>query len=220
MFTLFHCRKKVRAFIDSHLKDSPRVTNPVYESPSNGYNNVVFKNDNSPSVKVVKSDDYNHLHDIKNDNSTTTGNTYNHMGQTMGDYNHLHANNNSMHVDERSDAAYNHLPMVKKTHNYSDYNHLNGLKGPDNISEEVANANYSHLGGWTVDYNHLHGGKNEIHEADYKSEISNDDYNHIGGITNENVVDNYHHLGNVNAHVVNGDDDNNIGDTKHRTESA
>ncbi|KAK6169387.1 hypothetical protein SNE40_020453 [Patella caerulea] len=48
-------RKTVRALIAIHSK-------PAYEAPSDGYNNAVFKTDNSTSVvNMVKSDDYNYL---------------------------------------------------------------------------------------------------------------------------------------------------------------
>ncbi|XP_055954908.1 uncharacterized protein LOC126812498 isoform X2 [Patella vulgata] len=179
-------RKTMRTFIDSRFKGSPRVSNPVYEAPSDGYNNVIFKNDNSPSVNVIKlADDYNHLHDAKNNNSMTTGNTCNYLGQMGGDYNHLHDNNNRLPVDDQSGGAYNHLGMVNtKTQN----------------SEELHNANYNHISGSKVDkpdvdYNHLHGDKNDIPKTDYnhlyenrKTEIPND-YNHIGGITNGKTGD-------------------------------
>ncbi|XP_055954915.1 GATA zinc finger domain-containing protein 14 [Patella vulgata] len=180
-------RKTIGSFNDSRFKGNSRVSNPVYEEPSDSYNNVVFKNDNSPSVNVIKlaDDNYNHLHDAKNDNSMTTGNTYNYLGQMGSDYNHLHDNNNRLRVDDQSSGAYNHLGMVNnKTHN----------------PEELHNANYNHIGGSKVDkpdvdYNHLHGDKNDILKADYnhlgenkKTEIPND-YNHIGDMTNETTGD-------------------------------
>ncbi|XP_050393420.1 uncharacterized protein LOC126811657 isoform X1 [Patella vulgata] len=203
-------RKTIGAFIDSRFKDSPRVSNPVYKEPSDGYNNIVLKNDNSPSVNVVKSDDYNQLHDIKNDNSMTTSNTYNHLGLTMGDYNHLHTNNNSLRVDEQSGAAYNHLGMVNNKTRNSDYNHLNGIAGHKSVSEKVHYANYNHLGDVKSEipkayYNHL----------DENKKISNDGYSYIEGISNEKTSDDYHHLGNVTEHMLNEDDYNHIGDKKH-----
>ncbi|XP_050393431.1 probable serine/threonine-protein kinase fhkB [Patella vulgata] len=194
-------RKQIR---DKHRS---RVRNLENEAPRRGYNSAISRNDNSPSVSVVKSDVKNHLHAINKDNSMATGNTYNHMGQMGGDYNHLHANNNSPPVDEQSGGAYNHLGMVNfKTHN-SDYNHLNGLARHNSVSEEVYNANYNHLGDVKNEipkayYNHLDKNK--------KIEISNEDYNHIGGITNERTGDSYRHLDNVNEHVVNKADSNDI----------
>ncbi|XP_055955010.1 uncharacterized protein LOC126809681 [Patella vulgata] len=183
-------RRTVSRLISKHIQGSRLVENPGYETTGESYNHVIFSTDNSSSTRCIEADDYNHLHDVRNNNSTDNANNYNHLRIPTGkdkqfsdDYNHLGGDQ-----EEKIDDDYSHIGVV--TGEKDDYNHIGGIR-----SEKI-NDDYNHIGAENFPshgekddhYNHLGDVKKRVSNGDISREtINKDDYPDETNYTNINI---------------------------------